>query len=97
MSIWPIYHERTWLADSLDLYFCPEVAVTERLFQNRAGRLILAGRVMKAGEAVEVIVGGNWYRAQVRKIQGRWDLILETGREISAVGLVARLRESNQP
>lgn len=66
---------------SFGLYFCPEAAVSDRLSQDKAGRLILAGRVLKAGEEIEVIVGGNWHRALVRKIQGRWDLILDTGRE----------------
>lgn len=56
---------------------------------------MLAGRALKAGEEIEVIVGGNWHRATVlkpRKVGGLWigELVLDTGREIGAVGLIAR-------
>ena len=61
----------------------------ERLTQNSQGRLVLAGRVLKAGEEIEVKVGGNWHRAIVRKRQGHWELILDTGRAIGGVGLMA--------
>ena len=68
----------------------------QRLTRNGGGRLVLAGRTLKAGEEIEVRVGGNWHRAIVRKKQGRWELILDTGRAIGEVGLIARWPESKE-
>jgi len=62
-----------------------------RLSQNKAGCLMLAGQVLKAGEGVEVIVGGNWHHAVVHKNTLWEDLILDNGRIVAGAGLIARL------
>ena len=61
-----------------------------RLSQDKAGWLILAGEVLKLGEDIEVIVGGNWHRALVRKHKLGTELILDNGRCVAGLGLVAR-------
>jgi hypothetical protein len=73
---------------------CREVTVNDRLSQDNAGRLILAGHVLKIGEDVEVIVGGNWHRALVRHNREWSELILDNGRLVVGVGLTARLLAS---
>ena len=66
----------------------------DRLSQDKAGRLILAGQVLQAGEDVEVLVGGNWHRALVRPNKLWAELILDNGKSVAGVGLTARLPES---
>lgn len=73
----------------------------DRLSQNGGGRLLLAGRTLKAGEEIEVIVGGNWHRATVlkpRRVQRLWigELLLDTGRVMGAVGLIGRGSEGKK-
>jgi hypothetical protein len=67
-----------------------EVKMAGRLSQDKAGCLILAGEVLKTGEDIEVIVGGNWHRALVRKAKRGTELILDNGRGVAGLGLMAR-------
>jgi hypothetical protein len=71
--------------------FHSEVMMNARLSQNKAGYLTLAGHVLKTGEDVEVIVGGNWHRALVHKNKLWAELILDNGKFVAGVGLKARL------
>src|SRR5437763_728426 len=63
----------------------------DRLSQDKAGRPILAGHVLKDGDEVEVIVGGNWHRAHVHKNALWLELILDNSKFVAGVGLAARL------
>jgi hypothetical protein len=74
--------------------FYSEVIMNDKLSQDKAGCLILAGHILKTGEDVEVIVGGNWHRAPVRKNKLWAELILDNGKFVAGVGLTARLPEN---
>jgi len=76
-----------WAPASL---FAAEIMTNARLSQNKAGCLMLAGRVLQAGESLEVIVGGNWHHAVVHKNTLWEDLILDNGRIVAGAGLIAR-------
>jgi hypothetical protein len=63
----------------------------DRLTQDKTGHLTLAGYVLNTGDNLEVVVGGNWRRAQVHKNSMWAELILDNGKSVAGVGLTARL------
>ena len=64
-----------------------------RLSQDKSGSLILEGHVLKTGEEVQVIVGGNWHGATVRNNKPWAELILDNGRSVAGLGLTAWIPE----